>query len=117
MKRSKKIILAASLMITAVFIATAHGVTSLASTSKWSMDNAFDHKFESNGRIEYDYENDGNLSGSNDIVIDADDIKALEKKSEVTLYGNFVADTDSKGDSVGTGTLYIRIGENPDQGN
>ena len=81
--------------------------------SNRAVSDAFDHEIKSNGRIEYDYDNDGDLSGKNDVVLDAEDIKALEKKSEVTLYGNFVPDKDSYGDNTGTGTLYIRIGENP----
>lgn len=101
----------------AAFIFAAGGVTTLAAGSGWSLEDAFSHVLQSNGRIEYDYEGDGDLTGPNDVVIDTDDIKALEKRSEVTLYGDFVADLDTYGDSVGTGTLYIRIGENPDRGN
>ncbi len=78
-----------------------------------SVSNAFEHVTESNGRIEYDYESDGDLTGVNDVVLDAEDIKALEKKTEVTLFGNFVPEKDQYGDNTGTGTLYIRIGENP----
>lgn len=74
---------------------------------------AFEHVIKSNGRIEYDYDNDGDLSGENDVVLDAEDIKALDKKTEVTLFGNFVPDKDEYGDGTGTGTLYIRIGDNP----
>lgn len=103
----KKVLLPVCAM---ALIFAAGGVTTLAAGSNWSVADAFDYTFQSNGRIEYDYENDGDLSGENDIVIDADDIKVLNKRSEITLYGDFEADTDGKG----SGTLYIRIGENPE---
>lgn len=110
MKKSKRRIVSA-ISITTVIISVVCGVTALAAGVNWSIDETFNHVLQSNGRIEYDYENDGDLTGENDVVIDADDIKALEKKSEVALYGNFVPDTNADG----TGTLYIRVGENPNQ--
>lgn len=96
-------------------ICAVSGITTVAANPQWTKADAFSHRMHSNGRIEYDYEGDGDLSGDNDIVIDADDIKALTKKSEIALYGEFVADTDAYGDATGTGTLYLRIGENPEQ--
>lgn len=103
----KKALLPACAM---ALVFAAGGVTALAAGNNWSVNDAFDYTFQSNGRIEYDYENDGDLSGENDIVIDADDIKALKKKSEVALYGDFEADPDGQG----SGTLYIRVGDNPE---
>lgn len=105
--RARKILVPACAV---VLIFAAGGVTALAASNNWSVADAFDYTFQSNGRIEYDYESDGDLSGENDIVLDADDIKVLNKRSELTLYGDFEADLDDQG----SGTLYIRIGDNPE---
>lgn len=108
----KKIILAAA--ATAVCIA-AFGTGVCAAVSSWTVEDAFRHTIRSNGQFVYDYDEDGDFSGENDVVLDADDIKALDRKTGVTVFGKFEPYTDEYGDSTGTGILHLRIGENPQQ--
>lgn len=106
----KKIILAAAAGILAISTLSAGAY---AAASEWSVEQAFSHKIRSNGQFVYDYEDDGDLSGENDVVLDADDIKALDKKMSVTVFGEFEPYKDEYGDNTGTGTLHLTIGENP----
>ncbi len=106
----KKRILAATVVTAGL---TVFGTGVYAAASSMTTEEAFAHSVRSNGQFVYDYEEDGDYSGENDVVLDADDIKALDKKTEVTVFGRFEPVLDEYGDSTGTGTLHLKIGENP----
>lgn len=111
--KNKKTVFTAAAMI--VCISAAGTGVYAATASSWTVEDAFRHTYRSNGQFVYDYDEDGDFSGENDVVLDADDIKSLGKKSEVTVFGEFEPYADEYGDNTGTGILHLRIGENPQQ--